>query len=151
MEAAKYCLSQSWGQVDRQSVLVSSPILSSWPDFRCCLDSYRFVSVRRPLWREDGSVHCQMSWSIMYEYQRQTVVFSSLPASTAFPPFHHQRPPRHVKTIQMDLGELLLRYLRKMVVKKGNIFTTKEWNKDHRKEMYFLLDLQYRNYERNVI
>jgi hypothetical protein len=47
-----------------QFVLVSSPIWGSWSDFSLGVDSYGFALVRRPLWREDGSVLCQMSQSI---------------------------------------------------------------------------------------
>jgi hypothetical protein len=45
-----------------QYVLVSSPLWDLWPDITPCLRvpvwKLRFVSVRRPLWREDASVVC---------------------------------------------------------------------------------------------
>jgi hypothetical protein len=44
---------------DGQSACLSwcwVPIWSRWPDFYFLSDSYRCLDVRRPLWREDGSV-----------------------------------------------------------------------------------------------
>jgi hypothetical protein len=50
---------QRWAVI--QSVLFRGQFWGSWPDFCLCEDGYSFVTVRHPLWREDGSVSCHSS------------------------------------------------------------------------------------------
>jgi hypothetical protein len=64
---------------DSHSVLVSSPIWGSLPDFGLSLDSYCFIFVGRRA-RPLSNV-----MSVMYEYKGRRIVFSIQPASTALP------------------------------------------------------------------
>jgi hypothetical protein len=51
------------GQSVCLSVLVSSPVWGSWPDINYCLTVTVLSWGGRPLWREDGSVVCQLASS----------------------------------------------------------------------------------------